>query len=111
MEFLVGTAVCRTKCSFCSAKSNFPISYKIRASESVVLVDVCPRPETTFGPEVAQPTTPESRTEPLKKSVDNAFAASAIGGKITAMNEGVTLVYGRPVTVTKYCRASYVRES
>ena len=30
---------------------------------------------------------------------NNAFPASAIGGKMTAMNEGVELMYGRPVRV------------
>jgi hypothetical protein len=30
---------------------------------------------------------------------NNAFPASAIGGKMAAMNEGVELVYGRPATV------------
>jgi hypothetical protein len=30
---------------------------------------------------------------------NNALPASAIGGRITAMNEGVELVYGRPVRV------------
>jgi hypothetical protein len=28
---------------------------------------------------------------------NKAFPASAIGGKMTAMNEGVELMYGRPV--------------
>jgi hypothetical protein len=31
---------------------------------------------------------------------NNARPASAIGCKMTAMNEGVELVYDRPVTVT-----------